>query len=145
MNNYSIILDTNVLFSALYSNKGASFKIVSLIGTGKFEIHLSVPLVLEYEEKLKEKRKQFSLTAADIDDLIDFICSAGIRHYEIDIFWRPCLNDPDDEMILELGIHSKADFIVTHNVKDFKKIKGFRIKAITPSTFLNILRKEGQL
>ncbi len=75
MDLYDIILDTNVVFSALYSNKGASFKVFSLIGTGKFAIHLSVPLVLEYEEKLKENRRLFGLTLTDIDDLIDFICS----------------------------------------------------------------------
>ena len=144
MDNYDIVIDTNIIFSALYSSKGASYKIFTLVGKDRFSIHLSVPLVLEYEEKLKEKRKLLGLTLADIDDVIDYICSTGIRHHEIDVFWRPCLNDPDDEMILELGIHSKSDFIITHNVKDFNKIKGFGIKALSPNDFLNVLKKEEQ-
>jgi len=142
MNVIDIVLDTNVLFSALNSTKGASYKLLSLIGKGHFTIHLSVPLVLEYEEKLKEKRHQLGLSISDIDDVVDYLCSVGVRHDEINIFWRPCLNDPDDEMILELGIHSKSDFIVTHNIKDFHKVKGFRIKAISPADFLQILREE---
>lgn len=142
MNYYDIILDTNVIFPALYSNKGSSHKLLSLIGKGLFSIHLSVPLVLEYEEKLKEKRNKLGLSLSDIEDVIDYLCSSGIRHNDINFFWRPCLNDPDDEMILELGIHSKSDFIVTHNIKDFKKVKGFRIRAILPSDFLRMLQEE---
>ena len=142
MNIIDIVMDTNVLFSALNSTKGASHKLLTLIGKGLFSIHLSVPLVLEYEEKLKENRHKLGLSISDIDDIIDYLCSVGVRHDEINIFWRPCLNDPDDEMILELGIHSKSDFIVTHNIKDFQKVKGFRIRALSPADFLQILRKE---
>ena len=104
MSNYDIILDTNIIFSALYSSKGASFQIVSTIGKSDFSVHISVPLILEYEEKLKEKRKLLGLTLSDIDDVIDYLCSVCIQHYEIDVFWRPCLNDPDDEMVLESDI-----------------------------------------
>ena len=142
MGNYDIVIDTNVLFSGLYSKHGASYKILSLIVKGIFTLHLSVPIVLEYEEKLKEKRKNLRLSVSEINDVIDYLCSSGIRHENIHLFWRPCLNDPDDEMILELGVQSNSDFIITHNVKHFKKVKGFRIKAITPSEFLRILRQE---
>lgn len=142
MDIYDIVLDTNVIFSGIYSNRGASFKLLSMIGKKSFNFHLSVPLILEYEEKLKEKRKMLGLSLSDVDDAIDYFCVAGICHNEINIFWHPCLNDPDDEMILELAIHSKSDFIVTHNIKDFKKIKGFRIKAIRPNDFLQTLREE---
>jgi putative PIN family toxin of toxin-antitoxin system len=145
MNSFDVVLDTNVVFSALYSVQGASYKILSLIGKEHFTYHLSVPLVIEYEEKLKEKRKILGLSLIDIDDIIDYLCTSGICHHEINIFWRPCLSNPDDEMILELGIHSKSEFIITNNIKDFKKIKGFRIKAITPNDFLKILRLENSL
>ena len=142
MEKYEIVLDTNVVFSALNSIRGASYKLLSLLGKGQFITHLSVPLVLEYEEKLKEKRQLLKLTSADIDDVIDYMCSVGIKHDQVNIFWRPCLSDPDDEMILELAVHARVDYIVTHNIKDFKKIKGFRVKAITPRDFLKVLQEE---
>ena len=47
-----IVIDTNVLVSAQRSKRGASSKLMSLIGTGLFDLHVSVPLVLEYEEVL---------------------------------------------------------------------------------------------
>ena len=50
-----LVLDTNVLTSALRSRKGASFRLLSLVGTGRFDIALSVPLVLEYEGVAGEK------------------------------------------------------------------------------------------
>ena len=142
MEAFDIVLDTNVVFSGLYSNKGASFQLLSMVGKNVFNIHLSVPLVLEYEEQLKAKRKKLGLTLNDVDDVIDYLCCAGICYNEVNVFWRPCLKDPDDDMILELAIHAKADYIITHNVKDFQKVKGFRINALKPNDFLHILRRE---
>ena len=142
MSNFDIVLDTNVLFSGLYSKKGASYRILRLIGKDVFTLHLSVPLVLEYEEKRKDKRRRLGLTISEINDIVDYLCSAGVRHESINLFWRPCLNDPDDEMVLALGVQSNSDFIITHNIKDFKNVKGLRIKAITPHEFLLVLGKE---
>ena len=48
----TVVLDTNVLEAAFRSRRGASFAVLSLVGTGCFEIAVSVPLVLEYEEVL---------------------------------------------------------------------------------------------
>jgi putative PIN family toxin of toxin-antitoxin system len=141
----NIVIDTNVTFSALNSRSGASFKLISIIPEERFCFHLSVPLVLEYEEKLKEKRKHLGMTDQDIDDFVDYLCAVGVCHNQVNIFWRPCLNDPDDEMILELSIHAKADFIVTHNIRDFNRIKGFRIRAVKPGEFLSLLKKENLL
>ena len=42
-----VVLDTAVLVAAPRSRQGASFKLLSLVGTGRFEISVSVPLVLE--------------------------------------------------------------------------------------------------
>jgi predicted nucleic acid-binding protein len=49
-----IVLDTNVLVAALRSRRGAALRLVSLLPTEHFEINLSVPLVLEYEEALSQ-------------------------------------------------------------------------------------------
>jgi predicted nucleic acid-binding protein len=43
---YQIVIDTNVWIAALRSKRGASYKLLSLIDSGKFEANLSVPLVL---------------------------------------------------------------------------------------------------
>jgi predicted nucleic acid-binding protein len=46
---WQIVIDTNVFLAALRSPRGASYQVLRLLGRGDFAIHLSVPLVLEYE------------------------------------------------------------------------------------------------
>jgi predicted nucleic acid-binding protein len=50
MKTYQIVIDTNVFFAALRSKKGASYRLLSLIDSGKFNVNVSVPLVFEYED-----------------------------------------------------------------------------------------------
>ncbi len=46
-------MDTNVLVSGLRSKKGASYKLLTMVDSGKYELQISVPLLLEYEEAVK--------------------------------------------------------------------------------------------
>jgi predicted nucleic acid-binding protein len=45
-----IVIDTNVLTSALRSRQGVSYRLFSLLGSGRFAVSLSVPVLLEYEQ-----------------------------------------------------------------------------------------------
>ena len=139
---YQVILDTNVLLSALRSRKGASFRLLSLIPDPRFEINLSVPMVLEYESVLKRPAQNIQLSHADIDDVIDFLCKNANRR-EIFYLWRPLLNDPDDDFLLELAVESNCDFIVTFNTRDFVATNNFGIVAVTPREFLRTIGELG--
>ena len=66
-----IVLDTNVLVSALRSRKGASFRLMHLVGRGLFTLCVSVPLVLEYEAVTKRLCKPLGLELGDVDDILD--------------------------------------------------------------------------
>jgi putative PIN family toxin of toxin-antitoxin system len=131
----SIVLDTNVLIAGLRSAEGASFQLLERVGTGAFEYSLSVPLVLEYESVAKRFARELGLTFDDIDDIIDYLCREG-QQREIFYLWRPFLPDPQDDMVLELAVEASAEFIVTHNLKDFRGIEQFGIQAIGPGAFL---------
>ena len=48
-----IILDTNVLYSGLYSSLGASYKILRAIEEKTVKIVISTTLLFEYEDVLK--------------------------------------------------------------------------------------------
>jgi PIN domain len=50
---YQVVIDTNVLVATLLSNRGASHRLLRLVGNPRWRINLSVPLVLEYEQTLK--------------------------------------------------------------------------------------------
>jgi predicted nucleic acid-binding protein len=45
-----IVLDTNVIVAGLRSRQDGAFRLLTLVGSGRFDIHLSVPLALEYRE-----------------------------------------------------------------------------------------------
>jgi len=134
-NSPQVVLDTNVIYSGLRSRRGASFKLLSLLGSGRFEIHLSVPLVLEYEEVLQEKRRDLGLTEADVNDVVNYLCRVAGLH-EIHFLWRPRLKDPDDEMILELAVGAGCDYIVTYNKEDFPGVENFGIELVTAKELL---------
>ena len=138
MSTPQIVLDTNVIIAALRSKRGASSKLLSLPGTGRFDIHDSVPLVLEYEEVMQRQRASLGLSNQDVSDFINSLCTLA-QHHEIYFLWRPFLPDAGDELILELAVSAQCDYIVTHNLADFKGIEEFGLKAITPKEFLQII------
>jgi predicted nucleic acid-binding protein len=49
---YQIVLDTNVLVAAMRSKQGASYRLLSLLGDGRWRPNVTVAVVLEYEAVL---------------------------------------------------------------------------------------------
>ena len=138
MKKQGFVIDTNILVSTLMSKRGASYKILSLMPTGKLEFHLSVPLVCEYESVLKRSELKLTWTMDEIDELLDIICLLGVKH-EIWYLWRPFLQDAGDEFVAEVAVMAQAEAIVPQNVRDFKGMEKFGIKVLTPKEFLQII------
>jgi len=134
-----IVLDTNVVFSALYSDMGASHQLVMMLGTGKFQPCVSVPIVLEYEATLLGHLDDLPQTRTEIEDVVDYVCAAS-AHVEVFYLWRPHLRDPDDDMFLEAAVAGDATAIVTHNKRDFGGVDQFGIEALSPGEFLRRTR-----
>ncbi len=137
-----IVIDTNVILAAQRSRRGASAKLMSLIGTGCFEVHVSSPLVLEYEEVLLRQKSVLGLTYDDVTDLVDAICALANRRKSIYFLWRPQLLDADDEFVLELAVAAKCDYVVTYNKKDFSGAAEFGIEVLDPK---ELLKEIGEL
>ncbi|MBI3649971.1 MAG: PIN domain-containing protein [Acidobacteria bacterium] len=106
--------------------------------SGKFEVNLSVPLVLEYEEVAKRLSDQTRLSESDIEDILDYVCTNAI-HRKISYLWRPLLCDAKDDMVLELAVAGECQFIVTFNHRDFAGAENFGIEVVTPKEFLQII------
>ncbi len=128
-------MDTNVLVAALRSRRGASYRLLSLVGDERFELNVSVPLVLEYEAAAKGLIGEIPLEEEDIDDILDYIC-AQARRWKLHYLWRPTLRDPRDEMVLEVAVVAGCEYIVTHNVRDFEGVEKFGLRVVTPREFL---------
>ena len=133
-----IVIDTNVILSALQSNKGKSFELISKISNDVFDFAISVPLILEYEAVLKGKLDRTIFTDSDIEDFINYLCKVGIKT-KLFYLWRPYLKDPFDDHILEVTIQSNAGTIVTYNKKDFREAENLGIRILTPKEFLETL------
>jgi len=82
MTSYDVVLDTNVIVSGLRSDAGASFRVLRLLGDPRMRVHLSMPLVYEYEAVAKRPSVRVPFSPQEIDDFIDSICTVG-RHHEI--------------------------------------------------------------
>lgn len=131
-----VVIDTNVFFSALRSRRGVSHLLLREIGRNRsFQIHLSVPLVLEYEEIARRNSRSLGLTYGDIDDVLDYLCSVADFH-RIFYLWRPYLPDPEDDMLLELAVKAGCSQIVTYNLQDIRGIEHFGLKAVKPPQLL---------
>lgn len=140
MNPLQIVLDTNVIYAALRSKRGASYRLLSLLDSDKFEINLSVPLVIEYEDVLKRKIDSLTFTERKIDQFLDYLCIAGNWH-EVYFLWRPILKDPEDDMILELAVRAGCQYIITYNKQDFQGVDKFGIQLATAKEFLQIIKE----
>jgi putative PIN family toxin of toxin-antitoxin system len=135
MKSLEVVLDTNILVAGLRSRRGAAFKLLSLVDSGRFRLNLSVPLVLEYEEVLFRPESGIRLPRRVIEDVVDYHCHVA-RHHQIFFLWRPFLKDPKDDMVLELAVRAGCQFVITYNTRHFVGIDRFGIQALIPAEFL---------
>jgi putative PIN family toxin of toxin-antitoxin system len=132
---YQVVMDSNVLVTALRSKRGPSFALLSLVGTDRFDVNLSVPLVLEYEQVLRRSRWENRPSWSYVSDILDYLCAVGRKH-RIHFLWRPRERDPKDDMVLEAAVAGQCDCIVTYNKRDFAEAKSFGLELLTPKEFL---------
>ena len=128
------VLDTDVLVAAFRSDAGASRKVLEAARTGRFNLLLSVPLMLEYEAVLTrpEHLAASRATKEDVSAVLDELASVA-RRVELVIRTRPLSSDPNDEMVLETAINGRADAIVTFNDRDFRPVATrFRCSVVRP-------------
>ncbi len=135
-----LVFDTNILVAGLRSKQGLSYQLLANLKALPAEVCVSVALVLEYEAVLK-RPGIVPLTHAQIDTFLDFLC-AHTSHPTINYLWRPFLNDPNDDMLLELAANANAT-IVTYNLKDFRGSERLSVNAIDPAELFRTLIKKG--
>lgn len=135
-----IVLDTSVLVAASRSRNGASFRIASMLPSPEFEIALTIAVYTEWQAVLtRPEHLPPGVTADMARGFVRYL--ASVAHLQdVHFLWRPFLRDPDDDMVLECAVASGCEFIVTHNVRDFRRIEELNVRAITPADFLNRLR-----
>lgn len=129
-----LILDTNVIVSALISGSIPSRILYELVLTEKVETCISEEIFFEYVEVLsRDKFSKFS----------DFKVKAEVvlnRLREISTFYQTSrkveiLADKSDNKFLELAAVSSADYLTTGNTLDFKITEFEYTKIVTPRAY----------
>ncbi len=132
------VFDTHVLVAGLRSASGASYQIILAADRGEFEIALSVPLLIEYEDVTSRPESGIPLPPAAITDIINRL--AMISHRQLIYYlWRPILPDPKHDMVLEVALAAGVSHIITFNKKDLKPTSEFGIAVVQPSEFLPLI------
>jgi putative PIN family toxin of toxin-antitoxin system len=136
-----LLIDTNVLVSALRSSRGAAAELLRQLAHGKFEIVTSVALHLEYEEQLERLVGLGIASQQQALDVMNFISKIAVPA-PIRFRLRPSLDDPDDDFALELAFATGVDYLVTHNRKDFQAAVSYGVHAVGPAEMLRLLEQE---
>ena len=130
-----VVIDTNVLISALLQPQGlpAQVLLVSIAGRAA-RLCVSGEVYAEYDEVIR--RPRFKRSERDIADTLRAIREIGIwvkPSHKV----RACI-DPDDDVFLECAQAARAHYIVTGNVKDFPA-KWADTLIVTPHQFLDAI------
>src|SRR5437879_5337186 len=113
-----LAIDTDVVVAAFRSDRGASRQLFLAAVDRGVALLVSVPLMLEYETglTLPEQLAHTGLTAAETNAVLDAL-AAVIEPVSLRFLWRPQLQDPADEMVLETAVNSRADRLATFNLR----------------------------
>ena len=137
-----VVIDTNVIVTALRSRRGIAQKLLRMIGQGHFRLNISVALALEYEAVCKRKHLLPTWSDQDIDDLLDYLFTVG-NLLPFVLRRRPILQDPGDECILEAAIQSNS-LVITYNKRHFAGAERYGVLVQTPIEFLRDLSAESE-
>lgn len=122
-----IVLDTNVIVSALLCPQSLPAKILGLVLNGTIGIVYDNNVLMEYIDVLN--RDKFKINRETIKVVLDFITNDG--EYIISMPQNIKFADEDDKIFYELYKSGEADFLITGNIKHFPKDKNI----ITPREF----------
>jgi putative PIN family toxin of toxin-antitoxin system len=138
---YRLVIDTNVLVTALCNQNGASHLLIRWVLAERVTFLASPALWLEYEAVIKrpQLRLKHGISPENLDIVLDTL-AAYVEPVHLNYLWRPQLRDPNDEMVLETALNGTADALVTFNTKDFVDAVGrFGLRLVTPSECIKLI------
>ena len=128
-----VVLDTNIVVSALLSPQGLSAKLLNLVFDKKLTIVYDNNIFAEYLEVLN--RDKFMLDKELVNLVIDFISKEG--EYIIAEFQNIQFIDEDDKVFYEVYKGGDVDYFITENKKHFPKENNI----VTVSEFFKTMKQ----
>ena len=133
-----IVVDTNVLVSAMISGSGAPYFVMQLVLQNAVTLLADSRIFAEYDEVTA--RPRFEFDSQERRTLLDILLS--IAEPVIASPLRVSLPDPDDRIFVEVAIAGAADAIITGNTRHFIPKKGeLSVPVLTPRQLVDRLRR----
>jgi putative PIN family toxin of toxin-antitoxin system len=127
-----IVLDTNVLVSALLRPGSLPARILDLVLAEQVTLALDDRIFEEYQSVLI--RPEFPFPPDQIRALLEFVWRTGEM---VEAALLPLhLPDPDDAMFLEVAVSAMADAVVTGNLKHFPASQRRGARVLSPREWL---------
>jgi uncharacterized protein len=126
-----VVLDTNVLVSALLNSRGAPGRVLDLVLAGEIVVAHDDRILSEWRDVLG--REKFGFTRRDVEALLEFFEDEGLGFTPLPIGIE--LPDPDDAPFLEVA-HAARATIVTGNLKHYPPETRQGVEVMLPAEFL---------
>lgn len=130
-----VVLDTNVLVSAVLTAHGTSARIVDMVADGVLDLYAEDRILAEYDSVLH--LPELRIAPEDAGVILDLI-----RSITDPVASTPLpvqLPDPDDAAFLDVAAAS-GSILVTGNTRHFPINSRAGVSVMTPAEFLELLR-----
>jgi putative PIN family toxin of toxin-antitoxin system len=127
-----VVIDTNVLVSALLTRGGLPEAVINLAISGEVQWFSSESILAEYEDVLKRPRLAID-SGKSADAMAKIRATVSVVSPAVRV---AAASDPDDNQFLECAEAAQAHYVVTGNIRHFPEVwKGTRI--VTPREFID--------
>ncbi|MEX0957904.1 MAG: putative toxin-antitoxin system toxin component, PIN family [Burkholderiales bacterium] len=134
-----IVVDTNVLISAMLDSGGASREVLRQALQGRHEPLIGAALFAEYEAVLgrDELFRRCILDRKERNEFLDAFLSV-CKWTRVYFTWRPNIPDESDNHVVELAVAGGASAIVTKNVRHFAgmELRFENLRIMTPAKLI---------
>lgn len=108
-----VVLDTNVLLSALISPHGAPETIYRAWRDGRFKLVTAAVQLDEMRRASRYPKLKIILPAHRMGTMVNHLQHAVVLKRLLPLPAGIALNDPDDEFLLAMALDGQADYLVT--------------------------------
>lgn len=130
-----LVLDTNVLVSALLKPQSVPDRLLALIWEGAATALYDARMTDEYRSVLARSKFR-SIDRARVDEVFARLIAHG-EEIASAKEWTGPMKDEGDRMFVEIALAGRADAIVTGNLKDYPRDQGFDV--LPPATAFAML------
>ena len=132
-----VVLDTNVLVSAMISPFGNEAQVLDAVQRGKITPSLSRSILEEYADVLA--RPKFRFAGKEVDGLMGLLTSTGLRFEPAPA--AGASPDPGDEEFIACALESGAEFIVTGNKRHFPDESCGQARVVSARELMELLNR----